>query len=151
MGIVIENIIGIPALDIEIFPLPSLALCSAFELLVFDPGSMVGWAGVTTYGGTRPRCIEVGQEEWYECFRWRADRVVVERTPFAAQRTFDVWPLYFTGAVLAKLYPQEPEFVLPTDLKVAKRWFELPRKHGLGRHAKDALTHLIGTLVKDAR
>lgn len=141
----LNNIIGIDSLDLPVEP--NANLYGTYELLVLDPGAMVGWAGIRGF----TRQIEVGQAEWHECLRWYCEDVVIERTPFAAQRTFDVWPLYYTGAVVAKVYPREPRFVLPTDLKVAQQWYSLPRRHGLGPHAKDALTHLVGVLVKDGR
>lgn len=118
-----------------------------WSVLVFDPGLTTGWAGYDARVG-----IVVGQLGWNEFAAertWEAFRIVIERTPFAARRTFDTWPLYVTGAVLAHIHPQPVEFVLPTNLKVAKKWFDLPRGHGIGRHAKDALSHLVYTLVRD--
>lgn len=158
----LENIIGIDALDVPVRTVDKLS--GDFSTLVLDPGKMVGWAGVcydeyeertasgsTGYVYVGDPYIEVGQAPWHDALRFKAERVVIERTPFASQRTFDTWPLYYTGAVIAKLYPRDVNFVLPTQLKVNQKWFKLPRGHGLGPHAKDALTHLVGVLVKDAR
>lgn len=154
------NVIGIDALDMQVRPTKKLG--GDFSLLVLDPGKMVGWAGVCydeyeeQYGSdVIYRCddpyIEVGQAPWHDALSFKAERVFIERTPFAAQRTFDTWPLYYTGAIIAKLYPREPNFVLPTNLKVAQKWYELPKGHGLGLHARDALSHLIHTLVVENR
>lgn len=116
-----------------------------YDLLVLDPGRMVGWAGITN------NLIECGQAEWHHALKWDCDAVFIESTPFAARRTFDTWPMWYTGAVIAKVYPQEVKFVQPTDLKAASKWFSLPRGHSLGVHAKDALTHLVGVLVKQSQ
>lgn len=140
----LNNEIGIDALDLPIHPMQSLH--GTFDLLVFDPGQFVGWAGV------RDGHVEVGQSPWYEVITsWSCQTVYIERTPFAAIRTFDPWPIRFEGIVHSRLYPIAPKFVSPTSLSVAGRWFSLPKGHGLGRHAKDALTHLVGVLVKEAR
>lgn len=146
----LRNIIDIPALDVDVYPKYSLHSATKFDILVFDPGLMVGWAGTTTYGGTKSAHIEAGQGNWYDCMRFRADKVFVETTPYAAQRTFDPWPIRFDGIVRAKIFPQTPHPVFPTNLKVAKKWFALPRGCGLGRHARDALSHLVGVLVKES-
>lgn len=143
----LDNIIGIDALDMDVCPTDSVEEWN-FSLLVLDPGKMVGWAGVLE--STQESLGVVGQAPWYECLDIVAKRVVVERTPYAARRTFDPWPMYYTGMVMAKIFPNEIETVLPTSLKVNQKWFALPKKHGLGPHAKDALTHLVGVLVKDA-
>lgn len=142
----LKNIIGIPALDLPVRRMESLF--GSFDVLVLDPGSMVGWAGVTA---APDKAILVGQDHWHECLRWYSERVWIEETPFAARRTFDVWPIRYDGAVRAKLWPNVPNRVMPTDLTPAKQWFSLPRGHGLGRHAKDALTHLVGVLVRESR
>jgi hypothetical protein len=139
----VENFIGAPELDYPIRKAELRTTLSGYRILVLDPGKTVGWAGLC-FGR-----IEVGQAPWYKCLDFAAEQVVIERTPFAAQRTFDVWPLYYTGAVIAKMYPREPEYVLPTSLKIAQRWYKLPPGHGLGPHAKDALTHLVWVLGKE--
>lgn len=140
MSFVIENVINVPSLDMRVSPSESLE--QDYDLIVLDPGEMVGWAGVR-YGA-----IEVGQLPWHACLGFGAYQVYIERTPFASRLTFDPWPLYYTGMVIAKLYPMEPHYVLPTNLKVAQKWFKLPRSHGLGPHAKDALAHLVYVLVR---
>lgn len=153
----LKNIIDIPALDVDIHPKLSLTWHPRYDILVFDPGQMVGWAGLASLGvykdsrraGTTTH-IEVGQGEWHECMNWNAQRVFIETTPYAARRTFDPWPIRFDGAVRAKIHPTEPESCFPTNLHVSKEWFSLPRGHGLGRHAKDALTHLVAVLVREA-
>lgn len=148
----LNNIIGLPMLDIDVYPAEVLTWFPRFDILVFDPGEMVGWAGVATNSLDRGyRFIEVGQGPWHECLRFEASRIFIETTPFASQRTFDTWPIRYEGAVRAKIYPKQPGSVRPTDLKVAKKWFRLPRGHGLGRHAKDALTHLIWVLVRESQ
>lgn len=111
---------------------------------------MVGWAGIPCLDRVHPH-IEVGQEAWNDSLFWRAKQVFIESTPFAARRTFDTWPMWYTGAVIAKVYPETPKFVQPTDLKAASKWYSLPRGHSLGVHAKDALTHLVGVLVKQSQ
>lgn len=151
----LNNIIDIDVLNVDIYPKPSLDSSLKFDILVLDPGQMVGWAGLAREGvytsggrltGKRPY-IAVGQGEWHQCLRFRAERVFVETTPYAARRTFDPWPIRFDGMVRAKIHPDEPESIYPTNLNVAKKWFSLPRSHGLGRHARDALTHLVHVLV----
>lgn len=113
----------------------------AVELLVFDPGQMVGWAALEN------EYAFVGQGAWYDCRNYLADEIVIEATPYAAKLTFDTWPIMFEGMVRASIWPKEPLMVQPTALKAARNWYSLPRGHGLGRHAKDALTHLVGYLV----
>lgn len=146
----LKNIIGIPILDTDVHHKMSLTWFPNYEILVFDPGEMVGWAGIAKDRMSGYTYIEVGQGPWHECLRFEASTVYVESTPFAARRTFDPWPIRFDGAVRAKLHPKIPLPVSPTTLKVARKWFSLPRKHELGRHAKDALTHLIGVLAKQS-
>jgi hypothetical protein len=153
----LTNLIGMEVLDMPVLAQEKLTTFSRFDLLVFDPGHMVGWAGVVSTANYVEQNrvgylqhIEVGQGHWNECLEWVSKQVVIERTPFAARRTFDPWPLYFTGTVLAKMHPQEPSYVMPTNLKVANKWFKLPRGHGLGPHAKDALSHLVYTLVRQS-
>lgn len=142
------NEIGDSHLDLDVYRKSSLGTYPSAEILVFDPGEMVGWARLIDMPDEYNKpFIEVGQAPWWQCRDFAAERVVIERTPYAAQRTFDPWPMYFTGIVLGKIYPREPEYVLPTGLKIAKKWYGLPRGHGLGRHAKDALSHLVYTLV----
>lgn len=156
-GFRVENIIGIPSLDVEVYPKLSLAWFPNYDILVFDPGQMVGWAGYakdTVYDNGRVlgvvSYIEVGQGHWHECLDWKAKTVYIEMTPYAAVRTFDPWPIRFDGIVHSKLHPRSPLYVQNTDLKVGREWFKLPKGHGLGRHAKDALTHLVHVLVTKA-
>lgn len=138
----LNNIIGIAALDSLVCPMQSLH--GDFDILVLDPGEMVGWAG------TRDDFILVGQGPWFECLSWTAYTVYIEATPYAAKRTFDQWPIRYDGAVRAKIFPDFPLSVFPTNLKVARKWYSLPRGHGIGRHAKDALTHLVSVLVRES-
>lgn len=156
----LKNIIGLPVLDLDIKPRMSLTTYPHYDILVFDPGQMVGFAGLcgeAVYERGRLTHVEfhidVGQGEWHECLSFHAKRVFVETTPYAARRTFDPWPIRFDGMVRAILHPhgEEPESVYPTNLDVARHWFELPKKHGLGRHAKDALTHLVSVLVRESQ
>lgn len=155
----LKNIIGLPVLDLDIVPRMSLSPLR-YDILVFDPGQMVGWAGLESVG-IYEDCrlvgheyhIDVGQGEWHECLSFHAKRVFVETTPYAARRTFDPWPIRFDGMLRAILHRhgEEPESVYPTNLDVARHWFSLPRGHGLGRHAKDALTHLVSVLVRESQ
>lgn len=140
----LENIIGIPALDIPVHHYQDIA-ARHFSRLVFDPGQMVGWAGTVD-----DETIYTGQGEWHTFDEWTADEVWIEATPYAARLTFDPWPIRFDGMVRMMLYPRTPKDVFPTNLHVAKEWFKLPRGHGLGRHSKDALTHLVSVLVRES-
>lgn len=144
----ITNIIAEPSLDIDIYPKSALTTYPSAKILVFDPGEMVGWAALIDQPDEYSQpYIEVGQAEWHQCRNFAAERIFIERTPYAARRTFDAAPMHFTGIVLGKMHPRQPSYVLPTSLKVAARWFSLPRGHGLGPHAKDALAHLVYVMV----
>lgn len=154
-----------PTLDIDIWSWgegrPPMPISSGYEKLMIDPGEYVGWAALVrepVYHNSRRVAwwdhIECGQGMWWEMLRDRGNfhrvgQVMMESTPVAAIRTMDAWPIRVEGAVRIELFPKEPRMVMPTDLRVARKWFKLPRGHGLGKHANEALAQLLGVLVKD--
>lgn len=139
----LKNIIGIESLDANVYN--TTVFDGYFDRLVIDPGEMVGWAG------TADGDILVGQAPWFECIHdgWNANLIYLETTPYAARRTFDPWPMRFDGIVRAKMYPHAPLPVYPMNLNVSRKWFTVPRGSGIGKHARDALTHLVHVLVTD--